>query len=153
VSAVPDEKSPEVGGLQNTFTNLGASLGTALAGSVLIAALTASFLHGIAQNPAVPKSVSSTAQTQLAAGAPFVSDTQLTQALDQAGVPSDTSTAIVDENAKARIAALRSSLAILAIIALVSLFFSRRIPTRQPGDAPAEGRGPPVSAALADAED
>ena len=37
VSAVPDELSPEVGGLQNTATNIGASLGTALAGSVLIA--------------------------------------------------------------------------------------------------------------------
>ncbi|MGH9081298.1 MAG: MFS transporter, partial [Acidimicrobiales bacterium] len=36
VSAVPDEQSAEVGGLQNTFTNLGASLGTALVGAVLI---------------------------------------------------------------------------------------------------------------------
>src|SRR5215218_1775493 len=36
VSAVPDEESPEVGGLQNTGTNLGASIGTALAGSILI---------------------------------------------------------------------------------------------------------------------
>jgi predicted MFS family arabinose efflux permease len=34
VSAVPDDESPEVGGLQNTMTNLGASLGTALAGSL-----------------------------------------------------------------------------------------------------------------------
>ena len=36
VSAVPDEVSPEVGGLQNTATNLGAAIGTALAGSILI---------------------------------------------------------------------------------------------------------------------
>ena len=35
VSAVPDDQSPEVGGVQNTMTNLGASLGTALAGSLL----------------------------------------------------------------------------------------------------------------------
>ena len=55
VSAVPDEQSPEVGGLQNTATQFGASLGTALAGSVLIAALTASFLTGIAENPDVPQ--------------------------------------------------------------------------------------------------
>ena len=54
VSAVPDDQSPEVGGLQNTATNLGASIGTALAGSLLIAALTASFLSGIEQNPDVP---------------------------------------------------------------------------------------------------
>ena len=53
--------SPEVGGLQNTATNLGASIGTALAGSILIAALTSSFLAGIRQNPAVPDSVKSQA--------------------------------------------------------------------------------------------
>ena len=34
VSAVPDRESAEVGGLQNTVTNLGASLGTALVGAV-----------------------------------------------------------------------------------------------------------------------
>ena len=54
VSAVPDDESAEVGGLQNTATNLGASLGTALAGSLLIAILTTSFLTGIEQNDAVP---------------------------------------------------------------------------------------------------
>ena len=56
VSAVPDEDSPEVGGLQNTATNLGASLGTALAGSLMIAALTSSFLTNIEQSPAIPDS-------------------------------------------------------------------------------------------------
>ena len=54
VSSVPDEQSGEVGGLQNTATNLGASLGTALVGSVLITALSASFFAGIENNPAVP---------------------------------------------------------------------------------------------------
>ncbi len=57
VSAVPDDESPEVGGLQNTATQFGASLGTALAGSVLIASLSASFLTGIAENPDVPQQV------------------------------------------------------------------------------------------------
>ena len=54
VSAVPDELSGEVGGLQNTGTNLGASLGTAVAGSVLIGALTAVFLVGVAGQPGHP---------------------------------------------------------------------------------------------------
>ena len=40
VSPVLDDQSPEVGGVQNTMTNLGASMGTALAGSVMIAAVT-----------------------------------------------------------------------------------------------------------------
>ena len=135
VSSVPDEQSSEVGGLQNTFTNLGASLGTALAGSVLIASLTATFLTGIAQNPAVPQAVTAEATTKLAAGAPFVSDAQLQQALAQADVPPETASAIVDENATARIKALRSSLAVLAFLSVLSLFFSRRIPTKQPTGA------------------
>src|SRR5262249_17001590 len=62
VSSVPDEQSGEVGGLQNPLTNLGASIGTAFAGAVLISALTASFFSGIRDNPDVPKEVSSKAQ-------------------------------------------------------------------------------------------
>src|SRR5262249_21002139 len=70
VSAVPDEQSGEVGGLQNTFTNLGASIGTAVAGAVLISALTATFLGAIEANPAIPDSVSSAATVELAGGIP-----------------------------------------------------------------------------------
>ncbi len=57
VSAVPDEQSSEVGGLQNTMTNLGASFGTALAGSLLIASMSSSFLANIQQNPAISPAV------------------------------------------------------------------------------------------------
>jgi MFS family permease len=86
VSAVPDEQSPEVGGLQNTATNLGASLGTALAGSVLIASLTATLVSGIQDNPAVPPDVRQQADVQLSDGVPFLSDADLESALEQAGV-------------------------------------------------------------------
>ena len=55
VSAVPDDESPEVGGIQNTMTNLGASFGTALAGSLLIAAMTSAFLTNIAAEPGDPR--------------------------------------------------------------------------------------------------
>jgi EmrB/QacA subfamily drug resistance transporter len=133
VSAVSDDQSPEVGGLQNTASQFGASLGTALAGSVLIASLTASFLSGLANNPDVPKSVSSQASVELQSGVPFVSDPQLESALEDAGVDATTTQAIVDENEQGRVDGLRSALALLAIIAVLALFFTKRIPTRQPG--------------------
>jgi EmrB/QacA subfamily drug resistance transporter len=133
VSAVPDEDSPEVGGLQNTGTNLGASLGTALAGSVLIAALTTSFLGGIQQNPAVPESVKSQASVELAGGVPFISDSDLQAALNKAGMTEQESKAILDVNQEARLDGLRAALVILAVIALLALFSARRIPTEQPG--------------------
>jgi MFS family permease len=144
VSAVPDELSPEVGGLQNTATNIGASLGTALAGSVLIASLTATLVAGIQENPAVPPDVREQAETQLSSGVPFISDADLESALEEAGVAGDTAVAIVDENATARLRALRAALAIIAIIAAAALFFSGTIPTRQPRSRGADtGRGPP----------
>jgi MFS family permease len=136
VSAVSDDESPEVGGLQNTATQFGASLGTALAGSVLIASLTASFLTGIADNPDVPDEVVSQADVQLASGAPFMSDADLEAALQEAGVDASTTQAVVDENGQARVDGLRSALALLALIAVIALFFTKRIPTHQPG-APA----------------
>ncbi|HMF83567.1 MAG TPA: MFS transporter [Acidimicrobiia bacterium] len=132
VSSVPDEESGEVGGLQNTLTNLGASVGTALAGAVLISALTSSFFSGIRDNSAVPAEVVSKAQVELSAGVPFVSDSQLETALEKADVPPDATKAIVDENETARLAGLRAALSVLAAVALLALFFSRRIPTRQP---------------------
>jgi hypothetical protein len=128
VSSVPDEQSSEVGGIQNTASNLGLSVGTALAGAVLIAALTSSFLSGIAGNPAVPKDLSSKAQTELTSGVPFISDADLQKALGDAGVSPTATTAIVDENADARLDALRASLSVLAGLALLALFFSRGLP-------------------------
>jgi Na+/melibiose symporter-like transporter len=135
VSAVPDDQSPEVGGLQNTATNLGASIGTALAGSLLIAALTASFLHGIEQNPAVPAAVSTQASTELAGGIPFLSDADLQTALTKAGASKQVTQAVLDENEQARLDGLRTALAALALLALIALFFSTRIPVQQPGSA------------------
>ena len=139
VSSVPDEQSGEVGGLQNTASNLGISIGTALAGAVLISALTSSFFAGIESNPAVPDDLSSQAQTELTSGVPFISDADLEAALDDAGVPPATSEAVVDENADARLDALRARrcrcLAVLALIALLLQPGSSHHPGRRQGAA------------------
>jgi MFS family permease len=145
VGAVPDEQTDEVGGLQNTFTNLGASIGTALAGAVLIAALTSSFLTGIKDNPDVPSSVSNQAQVELSSGIPFVSDKDLETALAKADVPPEAADAIVDENAEARIDGLRAALAVLALLAVVALFATWNLPTKQRESEPSEPQ--PASAA------
>jgi EmrB/QacA subfamily drug resistance transporter len=136
VSAVPDSQSPEVGGLQNTASQFGASLGTALAGSILIAALTASFLSGIEQNAAVPDEVVAQANIRLSSGGEFISDAQLEAALEQAGADEATTQAIVDENEQARVDALRATMVLLGLFALMALFFTRRVPKEQPSGPP-----------------
>ena len=125
---MPDEQSGEVGGLQNTGTQLGASVGTALAGAVLVSALAASFLTGIQNNPAVPDSVVSQAETRLAGGATFMSNDDLEAALEEADVPPVTSEAIVEQNEESRIDGPCVAVSILALLALVALLFTRGIP-------------------------
>ncbi|MEU4709752.1 MFS transporter [Nocardia salmonicida] len=137
VSAVPNEQSAEVGGLQNTASNLGASLGTALVGSVLIATLSTSVIAGINDNPDVPTSVKQQATIELAAGVPFLSDTQLREALQDKAVPEPQATEILEVNEQARLDALRVAFSLTALLAIAALFGTGRIPRHpQVGSAP-----------------
>lgn len=130
VSAVPESRSAEVGGLQNTASYLGASLGTALIGSVLIATLTTSVTAGIEQDPRIPAAVQQQAATELAAGVPFLSDTELRDALGAAGVDAATADAVVAINSDARLDALHTTFAVTALLAVAALLITRRLPER-----------------------
>jgi len=147
VSAVPSEQSSEVGGLQNTATQLGASLGTALAGSILIAALTASFLAGIEANPNVPQSLKDQANVNLAAGAPFISNAEVQKLMEEQDVPADVQDDVLAQNEASQIDGLRTALSILAVMGVISLFFTGRIPKKQPGSEPAPAVGAAPEAA------
>ncbi len=135
VSAVPDEQSAEVGGLQNTFTNFGASLGTALVGAALIGSLTTSFIQGVTNNPAVPPDVTAKATVEMSSGIPFISDADLQAALSKTDLSTATQDAIVAENATARLDGLRSALWLVALLTVVGLFFTGMLPRRATGSS------------------
>jgi MFS family permease len=137
VSSFPDTMSAEIGGLQNTFTNFGASLGTALVGAVLIGSLSTTFLAGVSSNPAVPADVVSQSSTTIEAGIPFVSDAQLRKELATTTLTPSAQQAIVDENATARLAGLRAALSVVALVIAVAIFFARLLPTRSLSEDPA----------------
>jgi MFS family permease len=137
VSSVPDSESPTVGGLQNTASNLGASLGTALVGSALIATMTTIVLQDIMSQPNIPDSVKTQAQTTFGPGVPFVSDAALSQALTEAGVPPDQQQPLLALNAQARLAGLRAALFVVLVAASLALFFTSWVPVKQPAEAAA----------------
>jgi MFS family permease len=143
VGAVSDERSGEVGGLQNTATNLGSSIATALAGAVLISALTAAILSGLENNTDVPESVIESGTVQLAAGVPFISDADLQEALEEAQVPEATADAIMEENTAARVVALQVSFGLLALFAVVALFCTSKLPETQAASKPTEPAAAP----------
>ena len=78
---------------------------------------------------------------------PFLSDKQLTVALDEAGVAPEAAQSILRINADARLQGLRVAFGLTAVLAAGALFLTRRIPERPPG-ASAEDDAPsdPVSA-------
>ncbi len=144
LGSVADEKSGEVGGLQNTVTNVGASIGTALVGSLLIATLTSSFLLNVQASPDIPAQAKEQAQVELASGVPFISDKELQAKLEELGASTPAAEAAIQANADARLTGLKSGLAVLALASLLAMFFARGLPQRsaaaghiEPGDEPA----------------
>ncbi|MCU0274483.1 MAG: MFS transporter [Acidimicrobiales bacterium] len=136
VSAAPDSESAEVGGLQNTATNLGASLGTALIGSILLSTLAGSATAALQNNPDVPPEVLAVAEVELANDVQFVSQTQLREALEQTDLDAASQQAILDANEEARIAALRTAFAAAALLTIGALFLTGGIPVHAPGSEP-----------------
>ena len=70
-----------------------------------------------------------------AGGIPFVSDAELEEGLEEAGVDPVVADAVLESNEEARIDALRVSLGILALFAVLALFTDRagcraRLPVR-----------------------
>lgn len=135
VAAVPPSDTEVVGGLQNTVMNLGASMGTALVGALLVGALSASLASGIAANPDIPASVKDKASVQLESGIPFLSDEQLSQELEKAGVDDATTAQIVDENEQARYDGLRIALSAVLLVGLAGLFVAGGLPGRPSASA------------------
>ena len=130
VSGAPESQSAQVGGLQNTFTNFGASLGTALVGAVLIGTLTSGLVHGVSNNPAIPPTVSTKAAVQIEGGVPFLSDTQVREALASTDLSPESRAAVVSENASARLYGLRSALWVVVLLTLAALFCTGLLPRR-----------------------
>jgi len=130
MSSVDPAKTNEAGGLQGTAQNVGASLGTALIGSVLIAALTSGFVSRVEENPAVAEPVKERVQQVEQAGIPVVPVEDVEQAALDEGVEPAQAEAIADDYGDAQLQALKRAIGAVAMFALLGLWFTRRLPGR-----------------------
>ena len=131
MSSVDPAKTNEAGGLQGTAQNLGASLGTALIGSVLIAALTTGFVENVQQNPALPESVKQQVAQVQQKGVPVVPVEQVEQVARERGVPPELAVAVAADYGDAQLQGLKRAIGVVALFALLSLWFTRRLPGRE----------------------
>jgi MFS family permease len=133
MSSVDPAKINEAGGLQGTAQNLGASLGTALIGAVLIAALTNGLVDRVEQNPAIPPPVRERVADAAQAGIPVVPVAEVQQVALDEGVTPDQAEAIADDYGEAQLHGLERAIGAVGIFALLSLWFTRGLPGRAVG--------------------
>jgi hypothetical protein len=132
MSSVAPAQTNEAGGLQGTAQNLGASLGTALIGAILIAALTSGFTERVEKNPAIPPQVAEQVTQVAQEGIPVVSVDEVEQAALDAGVSGAEAAAIADDYGDAELQGLKRAVGGVAIFAFLGLWFTRRLPGREP---------------------
>jgi MFS family permease len=129
MSSVAPEKSSEGGGLQGTAQNLGASLGTAIIGAVLLASLATGFSQRIAENPSIPLPARQAIAANTEEGIDIVPVDTVEAAARKGGLAPAQAEAVADSYGDAQLEALRLALGAVAAVALLSLWFTRRLPS------------------------
>jgi MFS family permease len=128
MSSVDPSKTSETGGLQGTALNLGASLGTALIGAVLIVGLINGFNSRVTDNPQLPASVEQSIATNTEEGIDIVPVSEVHALATKKGLPPEQATVVADAYGDAELEALRRSLGAVGALALISLWFTRKLP-------------------------
>ena len=146
MSSAPADMTNEAGGLQGTAQNLGASLGTALIGSILLAGLFTGFTSRISENPALSDPVRAQIRTATEQGIEIVTTEQAHAAVLAAGLTPTEADAVTADYADGQLEALKKAMLGVALLALLSIVFTRRLPGKP---APGE-RGAPARADRSD---
>ena len=131
-SSVEASGRGEAGGLQYTGQQLGSSLGVALIGAIVLTGLTSVFVSQIQNDQRISAAVASQVTVAVEPGIDFVSAEQLTAAANEAGLDEATTTALVDDYQTAQIQSLKAGLLATALLALLSLPFTRDLPHVSP---------------------
>ena len=140
MSSAPPEKTNEAGGLQGTAQNLGASLGTALIGSVLLGGLLTGFTNRLAENPAVSEPVRTQIEAATEKGSDIVTTEQAHALLVSGGLTPAQADVVTADYADAQLDGLKRAMLAVALLALLSLLFTRRLPGKPPpAEAGADG--------------
>jgi EmrB/QacA subfamily drug resistance transporter len=130
-SAVGDRERSEAGGLQWTAQQLGAALGTALIGAVLITGLASAFTSQIADDPAVSGEVRKQVGVRLESEISFVAADQVQTAAQDAGLDDDETGALVADYENAQLDALKLALLAAGFIIVASFAGTRHLPDRR----------------------
>lgn len=130
MSAVTEEESAEVGGLQGVFQNLGLSFGTALIGSVFILTLTTGFTKAVNNSPELSSQAKTSISQQVEHGVGIVSEAQAKQFVTDNGGSEATANTVARLYQDEQLDSLRISVFFIFAFLISSLVFSRNLPIK-----------------------
>ncbi len=133
VTASPKELAGDVGSLRGTTNNLAAAVGTAVAGALLVALLSAGIIRAIAANPSLPPEIQSQVDLD---SITFVSNDRLHEVMSRTTASPAQVEEAVRVNSEARLRALKLGLLIMAALAFISIIPAGRLPGYKPGEIP-----------------
>lgn len=119
----------EAGGLQFTGQQLGSSLGVALIGAVVLSGLTTAFVNNVQDSPQISAEVAGPLTEAASKGIDFLPADQVATLVSNAGVDDATTVVIVDDYEQAQLQALKTGLLGAAILILLSVPFTRSLPS------------------------
>lgn len=137
MSSVDGSRASEAGGLQGTAQNLGASLGTALIGAILLTGLGNATSTAVRADPAITPAAQEQIVAKTEKGLEFVPRASVEEAARAAGLPPAEATAIGHAYATAQVDALERAFLGAAFFVLVGFWLTRRLPNRPLGAPPA----------------
>ncbi len=141
LSAVGPDSRSEAGGLQYTAQQLGSSLGVALIGSIVLTSLGAVYLDQIAGDQRIPADTVAAVEESLSAGVGFVPSSEIAIAVEDAGLPQDEATALVENYESSQLMALKAGLLVVVVLAGAAFLVTGNLPSTketevEPGDQP-----------------
>jgi MFS family permease len=125
-SSMPERDQGEISGVSRSVSNLGSSLGTAVAGGVLVSALILGVTSLTQASQVLPPAEKQQIDTALQGNVSTLSDTQVRTALE--GQPPEIVDEVVRINAEARDRAIRLALASIGLVGLIGLGVSLLFP-------------------------
>jgi Na+/melibiose symporter-like transporter len=128
-SSVDASGRSEAGGLQYTGQQLGSSLGIALIGAIVLTGLTSTFVSQIEEDQQISAEISAEVGVRVQSGLDFVDSDQVRAAVDSSGLDQPTADALVENYEQAQLQALKSGLLAAALLALLSLAFTKELPS------------------------
>lgn len=129
-SSVGEADRSEAGGLQFTAQNLGAALGTALIGAIVVGALGSGTGRAVISDDRLSPAVQELVAEAIDDGVDFIAADDVDAALRRAGVPELEAAAVVDTYLDAQLEGLRAAFLVIGFLALGTLAVTGRLPRR-----------------------